>query len=239
MPGIGNIWALVVDDEGCDLSVGTEEQELPDWVPKEWLNPVMGDSDVCDVYGAIGVWPASFTVAELLHRWVLQRQLTTRAWRCIEIGSGAGFPSLVAARLGATVLAVDLEPLPLSLLEAAFAAQRRSGCIPDAAALETRCGRAEELSLEGADVIVVSDLLYSVELGHLMGQLLGNAVRGGKCRLLLTDGNRSGSAAFLDTFEATLGSPASFEEFQVPAWAPNKEDLFDGKECRSVRILHY
>lgn len=87
VPALGQVTALIVDEE-ADLV----DEDLPEWVPAEWLSPVMGDSGVSDVYGAprslfrpvsrachvvsegskgaaippkaIGVWPAAFVAAE-------------------------------------------------------------------------------------------------------------------------------------------------------------------------------
>jgi len=235
VPGLGPLAALVVD-EASGASADEAAEELPDWIPKAWLNPVMGDGGVGDVYGAIGVWPAAFVAGEALRAWAAGR---AGPWRCVEIGCGAGFPALLALRLGASVLAVDVEPLPLALLRAAAEAQQECGSIPAGAELETLCGQAGEVPLEGADVVVVSDLLYSVELGREVGLLLGEAVRNRGCHLVLTDGGRSGRASFLEAFVEALGSPAHFEDTPIPSWAPERVDLFDGEERATISVLKY
>jgi len=235
LPGLGRVTALVVDESAGAPAGGDEEDaEIPDWVPRSWLSPVVGDSTVDDIYGAIGVWPAAFVAAEALVSWARSR-LTP--FHCVEVGCGAGFPSLTAARLGASVVAVDTEALPLALLEAAFRAQQHD-CAAQGAALQVFCGDAMEAPLEGADAVVVSDLLYSVDLGRSLGQRLGKAARRGS-RIIVTDGVRSGSDAFLESFAVAWGASAAFEDVAIPKWAPNRVDFFDGEERDSVRVLRY
>lgn len=243
VPGLGRLAALVIDDSTQDL-VEEELENLPDWVPAAWLNPVVGDPDVGDLYGAIGVWPAASVAGQEVSRWAAEHQ--GRRWRALELGSGAGFPALVAASLGASgVLAVDTEPLPLALLQAAFDAQCQSWMSRMQCAtppvLETRCGDAREVALEGFDVVIVADLLYSKDLGQSLGRRLGAAVRAGCCEVILTDGERSGSDTFLAAFRDALGAAAWFEEVPVPEWAPacSRKDLFDGEARSSVRALRY
>mmetsp|Transcript_90762 Transcript_90762/g.290920 ORF Transcript_90762/g.290920 Transcript_90762/m.290920 type:complete len:193 (+) Transcript_90762:645-1223(+) len=172
--------------------------------------------------------------------WQLALRRDRLDWFAIRTSCGAGFPSLVAAKLGATVLAVDTEALPLALLSASFDTQRASGLFPEGASLETFCGDAAEapLQLEGCDVVVVSDLLYSVELGRSLGQRLGQAARRG-VHVLLTDGGRSGRLAFLEAFSEALGSEARYESLQVPDWSPQTKDFFDGHETSAVSVLKY
>lgn len=239
VPVLGRVVALVVDE-----TVGAEEleKEVPDWVPKAWLSPIVGDHGVGDIYGAIGVWPAAFVCSEALITWARGREAaisqTASPWRCVEIGCGAGFPSLVAAKLGASVRAVDTEALPLALLQASFDSQQQSGVFPATAQLETLHGDASEVKLEDADVIVVSDLLYSVGVGRAVGLRLGRAAKEGR-GIVLVDGGRSGREAFLQAFEDAYGAPGRFESVELPAWAPERTDLFDASRTVSVGVLRY
>ena len=73
-------------------------------------------AEVHDPYGCIGVWPSAFVASERLAT-VARRMPDLRV---LEIGAGAGLPSLAALRLGAVhVTATDLEGLPLQFLRAA------------------------------------------------------------------------------------------------------------------------
>jgi len=235
--GLGELGALIVDE-----AAGTVQEEVPEWVPAEWLSPVMGDDSVSDIYGAIGVWPAAFLAAQMLIDYSARHN--NGPWSCLEVGCGAGFPSLVAARLGARVYALDSEQLPLDLLREAFARQQSAGCVPLAASLDARCADAsniEEHLLAAADVIVVSDLLYSVELGEAVGRQLGLWLRSSKDRfLILSDGGRSGRAAFLEAFRKAADCPeACFEDQPVPSWAVQRADFFDGVETTTVGRLRW
>lgn len=251
MPGIGELAALVVDDDSPEggqdsalAAAGAEEQEdeIPDWVPRSWLSPVLADDDVADIYGAIGVWPAAFVAADLLRQWTLLRPAGAASGRprMVEIGCGAGFPSLVGVRLGLEVLAVDTEALPLSLLVAAVVAQQGAGALPRGSTgmLETFHGDASVAPLRGADVILVSDLFYSEEIGHAVGTRLGEAAKAGQ-HLIVIDGGRSGRAAFLKAFESALGRPGRFEDTPIPSWVPQRVDLFDHEERSSIGVLHF
>eukprot|EP00439_Symbiodinium_sp_Y106_P055943 s2961_g7.t2 len=158
------------------------------------------------------------------------------------VGCGAGFPSLVAAKLGAQVLAFDSEQLPLDLLQEAFLRQKSSSCLPALASLVVRRGDAtamEDDLFDSVDLVVVSDLLYSVELGEAVGRRLGTWLRDQEGTLILTDGGRSGRAAFLEAFQAAYGAEARFEKRPVPVWATQTSDFFDGAETQSVGVLRY
>ncbi|CAK9074374.1 unnamed protein product [Durusdinium trenchii] len=223
---IGSVAALVVDEEAECV-----DEDIPEWVPAEWLSPVMGDSGVSDVYGAIGVWPAAFVAAEV----VLQKAPKGKPFSCLELGCGAGFPSLVAGRLGAErVYALDSEQLTLDLLQAAFERQGTCG------RLVPLLGDASKLPqdlLASVSLIIVSDLLYSVELGKSLGWCLGRWVIDEGRQLVLTDGGRSGRPAFLEAFREASSSDACFEDVPVPDWAPQKGDFFDGTSTQTVGLL--
>lgn len=289
-----HVAALVVAD------APEEDEELPEWVPASWRSPVLADSNTQDVYGAIGVWPAAFAVVERLR---VDGQLQSRAARhckergsaalcCVEMGCGAGLPSLAAAALLPAVgcrvgddsavvdfplllelVAVDSEALPLAFIKAAFEAQQHvaGGPFPEGVSLrclqadlievatsgsESREGGAETevlKVLEQADLILVSDVLYTPELGRALGVLLGRAVRPEEKEnaavappaILLACGGRRGRNSFLEAFQAELGpeGAAWFEELPVPTWAagPKGEDpprdLFDGEPCKAVECL--
>ncbi|CAK0811347.1 unnamed protein product [Prorocentrum cordatum] len=144
----------------------------------------------------------------------------------------------MAGRLGASALAIDTEELPLAMLREAFEAQQAAGRVPAAAALEARVGDAREAPLQDADVIVVSDLLYNAELARTVGERIGQAARRGQ-HVVVTCGGRSGRAAFVEAFSEAVGSPGFFEDTPVPAWAPERRDLFDGGATSAVGVLRY
>eukprot|EP00913_Durusdinium_trenchii_P028089 g26335.t1 len=105
--------------------------------------------------------------------------------------------------------------------------------------------------LASVSLIIVSDLLYSVELGKSLGWCLGRWVIGEGRQLVLTDGGRSGRPAFLEAFREASSSDACFEDVPggpkrrcphvrpVPDWAPQKGDFFDGTSTQTVGLLRY
>ena len=79
-----------------------EVAELPDEGEVQWA-PVAP-------YWAV-LWRSGVALAEKLDRGGLQGR------RVVELGCGLGLPSLAAARAGASVLATDIDPEALRLLE--------------------------------------------------------------------------------------------------------------------------
>lgn len=75
----------------------------------EELWDTLGDDDFGDDERLpywVEVWPASLALGE----WLTSQQLLIAGEPCLDIGCGLGFTGLVAAELGAHVVAMDYEP---------------------------------------------------------------------------------------------------------------------------------
>jgi len=186
-----------------------------------------------DPHGALGVWPAAYAATA---------QLAKRrdAPRVLELGAGAGLPSLYASLVlrSPRVVATDVEAVPLRFLRAARAAHAPAAS-PEA--FDTKivdvCAAAED-DLAGFDVVVAADMLYDREVAASLGSLLGAAVAGGDGPdLVVCDPGRRGRDDFLDAFAAASGFlDARFVERSVPEHCT---DVFDGSRCPAVGVLLY
>jgi predicted nicotinamide N-methyase len=132
-----------VELPGAELTLlqPAEAAELPDDGPVEWA-PVAP-------YWAV-LWRSGL---------VLARELATQplsGWRLIELGCGLALPSLAAARAGAEVVATDLDPEALALVErnAAENGLRIETALADWSAPEQIVGRGP------FDLFLAADVLY-------------------------------------------------------------------------------
>ncbi|CAJ1356105.1 unnamed protein product [Effrenium voratum] len=191
-----------------------------------------------DAFGVLGVWPAAWVAAQRVMRICQSR---SRPVRMLELGCGAGLPSLCALASGAEVVATDLEELPLKLLQAfcpemdvlaaaGFTRGRHTPCPSEA---------------ERFDVIVCSDCLYKPDVARAMATLIARALLAyPTTRVVVTDANRQGREDFLDELDTLLGlslgnaTPPYFEAVPVPSWAAELEvDPFDGSMPDTVGLL--
>ena len=150
-------------------------------------------------------WPAGVPLARLLARMQGLGGATV-----LELGCGTGLCSLCAASIGAgDVLASDVEPVSLRLVEAARDAQL--GAFPGLASLRT--GSFDVLSsideLPSVQVLIVSDLFVTSELARAVARRVASAVQRGVV-VLAVDPGRSSRADFLDELHQR-GVEASFE----------------------------
>ena len=157
-------------------------------------------------------WPASVPLAR-----VLSSMPGLKAARVVELGCGTGLCSLLAASRGAAeVLATDIEPVSLELVEAARDAQ--VGEHPGLAALRTmRFDMMSPEPLPAAQLLIVSDLFVTSELARAVAGRVADAVEAGAVALVVDPG-RSSRDAFMRALEARRGdvtAPAAFEAEEV------------------------
>eukprot|EP00408_Alexandrium_pacificum_P031217 CAMPEP_0171271474 /NCGR_PEP_ID=MMETSP0790-20130122/61251_1 /TAXON_ID=2925 /ORGANISM="Alexandrium catenella, Strain OF101" /LENGTH=153 /DNA_ID=CAMNT_0011740359 /DNA_START=86 /DNA_END=544 /DNA_ORIENTATION=- len=149
------------------------------------------------------------------------------------------------------VFATDLEELPLRLLQAAALAQDLGGHLEtrevDVLAAAGPRGRGAgglvrpssnpcPSDSERFDAIVCSDCLYKLDVAEAIARLLARALlRWPTTTVIVTDANRRGRQAFLDTLGKGLGLGVGestlpvFEDTLVPPWAADgARDPFDG-----------
>jgi predicted nicotinamide N-methyase len=149
--------------------------ELPDDGPVEWA-PL------------VPYWSVLWRSGVALAREVAGAELA--GLRLVELGCGLGLPSLAAARAGARVLATDVEPEALELLELCAA---ENGVGLDTACVDWRSPGA--LVARGPfDLVLAADVLYerpaAGALLALLPRLAGTA--------WLADPGRPAADAFLD-----------------------------------------
>ena len=153
-------------------------------------------------YGA-RLWPSALGIAQFL----IEGKTISRSSRVIELGCGTGLPSLVAASLGASVVATDVSTLALQLLQAGW-----KGCHPQIGTLSSHIFDVTDYTqpLPDADIVIASAVLYQVDLAEAFGKRVVEACNAGAWVILGDDvtGERDGGRSiFLDIInDAGIGA---------------------------------
>lgn len=152
------------------------------------------------------VWPAGRALAA--H--IAERPALVRGRRVIEVGCGLGLPALVAARLGAHVLACDAHPDAAALLRHNAALNDvvvayHAGDLAHPEALRDQLGEA--------DLVLASDVVYDAHLAERVAPALARLCRPGG-RILLADPGRPLIQATVSAIEA-LGFRSSLDVRRV------------------------
>lgn len=167
-------------------------------------------------YGSV-LWPSGVAVA----MWLVEQGDRLAGARVLDVGAGTGLCSLAAASLGADVLAVDVDPLPLQLLDEAA---RRQALSVETAPFNL----LGEEPLPDAEIVLFADLLYESLLARRTGRRAVEALARGS-EVVVGDPER----AFRDSFSAVLhraGYPAPFDVRYV--------DRGPGQPSHRVGVLH-
>ncbi|KAI2510395.1 hypothetical protein MHU86_3968 [Fragilaria crotonensis] len=103
------------------------------------------------------LWPSALGIANFL----LESNAISTSTKVLELGCGTGLPSLVAASLGASVVATDISTVVLLLLQAGW-----KGCHPRKGNLSSQLFDIMKTSspLPQADVVIASAVLYDADL---------------------------------------------------------------------------
>lgn len=147
-------------------------------------------------YGAV-LWPTALAVSEYL----LARGPDLTGRRVVDVGAGTGLCALVAARLGADVIALDHDPLTRELLLASAAA---CGLRLDVAPFDL----GSDQQLPEADLFVFADVLYEEALAIDAARRVWEALGRG-AEVVVGDPGRVYRTAFIDTL-ASFGAHATF-----------------------------
>mgnify|MGYP002214578858 CR=1 FL=1 len=204
-------------------------------------------SELADAHGVLGLWPSAYAACEALRLLCCsedERNECKPPLHLVELGAGAGLPSLYAAvslrHAFSTVVAADLEELPLRLLEAAHQMHSASsgGAIANLKTRRLDVVECPDSELDGADVVVAADLLYSPEVARALGGLLGRHVASSPCtvNLVVTDPGRQGREVFLTAYKQHAGPAARHARFKDVPVQPQK-DVFDGSSVSVVGLL--
>lgn len=155
-------------------------------------------------YGAV-LWASGVALAERLQGRLRERG-SFAGVRVLDVGAGTGLPSLVAARLGADVTAVDHDPVARSLLQEAAERQRLSLSVRE-------LDLYGEEPLPDADLVLFADLLYERPLALAAARRVLEAHARGS-EVLVADPGRAFREVFLQAL-ASGGVSASFEDTLV------------------------
>lgn len=140
------------------------------------------------------LWSAGRALAAHL----AERPALVRGRRVIEVGCGLGLPGLVAARLGAHVLACDAHPDVLALL-------RRNAALNDVVIAyhpgDVADPEALAAALGTADLVLASDVAYESGLAGQVAPALARLCRPGG-RIVLADPGRPLFQSVVNALEA-------------------------------------
>lgn len=151
-------------------------------------------------YGAV-LWASGVAIARRL----LARG-TLVGTRVVDVGAGVGLCSLVAAKLGADVIALDHDATSRELLTLAAEQQ---GLVVDARDFDIYGADP----VPGGDLVLFADLLYETPLARATARRVADVVRRGS-EVLVGDPDRIGRQDFLQDLEKH-GFTAAFETTRV------------------------
>ena len=180
------------------------------------------------------LWPS----ARGLARWLGEHPTWLRGQTVVELGCGLALPSLVAARLGARVVALDCHPdVPAFLARNAALSQVQVEVLqidwrePDQLA-------ALQRELGDIDLVVGSDLIYEAELAATLPVALATLCRAG-ARALLADPGRPHLQTTVNGMER-LGFTSRLEIRAVPQGLEDRAVGGDpGKATQEVYLLEF
>jgi len=159
------------------------------------------------------VWHSSFALIDYLHRHPVRQGA-----RVVDVGCGWGLTGIwLAKTFGARVLSVDADPAVAPYL----ALQARINGVD----LEFREGRFEQLRgklLEGADLLIGTDICFWDEMVQPLYLLLRRAGRAGVQRAVIGDPGRPPFWALSQRVEEKLGGRVHEHRAQRRSGAPKQ-----------------
>lgn len=165
---------------------------------------------------ATQVWPSARTVAHCLH----QRSILQPQWTVCELGCGPGLPSLTAARKCRRVIATDLDPFALKLVQTAAAEQG----LPNVQTQPFDLVDHTTSSLPSADLYVLSDVFESSSVAHGAARVVLQALQQQQpCRVwVFAQSDRAQREVFLQDLQKHLSDKQL--GWQNPRDGPFKDD---------------
>ncbi len=113
------------------------------------------------------VWPGG----ALLARHLLDRPDLSAGRRVVDIGTGGGIAAIAAARTGATVLAVDLDP--------SACAVARLNAELNGVFVDIRCRDGFALEVGSGDLVLVGDVFYAAPVARRAAAFLERVAEAG------------------------------------------------------------
>jgi predicted nicotinamide N-methyase len=169
--------------------------------------------ELCPYFGTL--WPAARAVGA---RVVALGREGLAGRRVLELGCGLAAPALLAARLGADVVASDYHPDVAALLARNAA---RNGVRVEYRPVDWR--READLPAE-FDLVLAADVLYLPQHPPLVARAIARALDPGG-RALVGDPARAGLQAFVDALPP-LGLSAAIEVARVDDPPRGRRDVF-------------
>lgn len=183
-----------------------------------------------DPYGSV-LWPAAKTVSLR----ILSPNFDLSGKRVLELGTGTGLVSMVAAMGGASsVLATDYNRFALSLLEKAATLQKVPPGILETQFLDVK---DESKELPQADIVLVADMLYDPSLATAVGKRVCEAYNRGSHVIVGNSPNRPGTANFLRICQEKLGFEVKFVPAEGFTVTGHRHDLISGTHTDEERPL--
>jgi predicted nicotinamide N-methyase len=115
--------------------------------------------------GLAPYWAYAWPGGCLLARYLLDHPDTIKGRRAVDLGTGCGVVAIAAARAGATVCAVDLDPMAC--------AATRLNADANGVAFEIRMADAFRDEVPRADVLLAGDLFYDRAVARQAARFLG------------------------------------------------------------------
>lgn len=153
-----------------------------------------------DPYAAI-LWPSAIAAAARL------TEIVRRGDTVLDLGAGTGLAALTAARSGARAIALDHDPFARAVVEAAAALQKLT---IDVVEFDVRSAEP----LPAADIVVLADLLYELELAHAAARRTREALAAG-ATVIVGDPARYGRIEYQRLLHEQ-GINLQFEDVLVP-----------------------
>jgi predicted nicotinamide N-methyase len=179
--------------------------------------------ELCPYFGT--VWPSARALGETL----VERKESFAGKRILEVGCGLAIPSLVAAKLGAEVVATDFHPEVPRFLESNLAINQVHSVRYER--VDWSKGFPE---LGRFDWVIGSDILYERQHALLLARVVSRYMSHGNGeggRALITDPARPYLQAFLD--EMTQLGARHETTVRTAEDRPVSKDIFVVELCRS------
>ena len=149
----------------------------------------------------IVTWGSSFIAADVLDEKIASSNLSLKGKRVVDLGSGTGLASVLCYSYGATVIALDINPVSLVLCEQTYRAFTNDnpthsesnmtfGISPAGVEFLRFDMECEESEVPFCDLLILSDVTYYASLAMAAAGKVRKAVLRYNCEVLITDPGR-------------------------------------------------